>query len=76
VLADYDPDWHPTRYIVRPKRTRRTFEFKPVKILDWVGNEQEWLANANPAALLVLAHLKSRHRRRAPPASVRGRSLT
>jgi hypothetical protein len=63
VLADYDPDWRPTRYVVRLKRTRLMFEFKPVKILDWVGNEQEWLANANPVARFVLAHLKSRQTR-------------
>jgi hypothetical protein len=48
------------RYVVQLKRTRLTFEFEPVKILDWAGSEEELLAHPNPAALFVLAHLKSR----------------
>jgi hypothetical protein len=60
VLADDDPDWRPTRYVVQLKRTRLTFEFEPVHLLDWTGREEELLAHPNPAALFVLAHLKSR----------------
>ena len=35
-------------------------DFEPVKVLDWAGREGELLAHRNPAALFVLAQLKSR----------------
>ncbi|MFO0841790.1 MAG: hypothetical protein U0797_05230 [Gemmataceae bacterium] len=60
ILADDDPDWRPTRYAVQLRRTRLTFEFDPVKLLDWDGRKDELRGHANPAALFVLAHLESR----------------
>jgi hypothetical protein len=63
ILADDDPDWRPSRYVVELKRTRLVFEFKPVKVLDWASREAELASSPNLAALFVLAHLKSRQTR-------------
>jgi hypothetical protein len=63
ILADDDPDWRPTTYEVKLKRTQLTFRFNPIKILDWAGRTEELLNHANPVALFIVAHLKSRETR-------------
>ncbi len=60
ILADDDPGWRPTQYEVRLKRTRLTFDFEPVKVLDWRGREVELLRHENPVGLFLLSHLESR----------------
>jgi hypothetical protein len=66
ILADDDPDWRPPKYVVELKRTRLTFEFRPVKILDLVGREAELEGHANVVGLFLVAHLKSRQTREDP----------
>src|SRR5207249_4371392 len=53
-------------YRVQLKRTRLTFEFEPVKVLDWADREEELREHPNPVALFVLAHLKSQRTREDP----------
>jgi hypothetical protein len=60
VLADDDPNWRPTTYEVRLHYVKMTFEFEPVKLLDWAGREQELRDHPNPMGLFVLAHLEAR----------------
>jgi hypothetical protein len=62
ILADDDPDWRPTRYVVEVWRLRLAFEFEPVKLLDWEGRKEELRGHPNPA-LFVLAHLESQRTR-------------
>jgi hypothetical protein len=59
ILADEDPKWRPTTYRVQLKRMQLTFEFKPVKLLDWVHRKEELAQHPNPMGLFVLAHLES-----------------
>jgi hypothetical protein len=59
ILADDSPTWRPTKYEVVLKRTKLTFEFTPVKLLDWRGKEEALRSNANVMALFVLAHLEA-----------------
>jgi hypothetical protein len=66
ILADDDPKWRPTRYVVQLRYTRLAFEFRPVKLLDWAGRTDELLAQANPVGLFLVAHLKSRQTRGDP----------
>ncbi len=73
ILADDDPNWRPTRYVVELKRTRLVFEFRPVKILDWAAREVELARSPNLAALFVLAHLKSRQTRHDEAARARAK---
>jgi hypothetical protein len=63
VLADEDPGWRPTTYSVQLKYTRLTFEFKPVKLLDWAGRREELASHPNPMGLFVLAHLEAQRTR-------------
>ena len=41
ILADDDPDWRPNAYAVRLEITKLTFEFEPIKILDWAGRKPD-----------------------------------
>jgi hypothetical protein len=59
ILGDDDPDWRPRQYAVRLRYSQLTFEFEPVKLLDWVGRKQELLDNKNPMGLFVVAHLEA-----------------
>jgi hypothetical protein len=59
ILGDDDPDWRPTKYAVQLNYVKLTFEFEPVKLLDWVGRKQELLGHENPMGLFVLAHLEA-----------------
>jgi hypothetical protein len=63
VLADEDPDWRPNTYAVQLKYTRLTFEFEPVKLLDWADRREELASHPNPMGLFVLAHLEAQRTR-------------
>ena len=57
ILLDTNPKWRPRRYRTEIYGTKHTFEFVPIKILDWEGREEELRAHENPVALFVLAQL-------------------
>jgi hypothetical protein len=59
ILADNDPTWRPTTYQVQLKRTKLTFEFQPVKLLDWADRKDELREHENPMGLFILAHLEA-----------------
>lgn len=64
ILADDDPRWRPARYEVALDYTRLTFEFEPVKLLDWAGREEALRDHENPMGLFVLAHLEAMRTRK------------
>jgi hypothetical protein len=59
VLGDDNPDWRPGEYVAERYGCRRTLHFDPVKLLDWAGREEELEKDANPFALMVIAHLQA-----------------
>ena len=59
VLGDDSPDWRPNEYRRELLGCELRFRFGATKLLDWSGRVAELLANPNPAALVVLAHLDS-----------------
>ncbi len=66
VLADDRPDWRPTAFEAEVLGCRRRLEFPTVKLLDFEPRRAELLADPNPFALVVLAHLSSLATRKAP----------
>jgi hypothetical protein len=59
VLADDDVDWRPDEYRRERWGCTLSFRFPVVKLLDSRGHEAALEANANPFAILVLAHVKA-----------------
>lgn len=59
ILTDDDPTWRPNAYRVGLLRTTCTFTFEPIKLIDWIGREEELQRDNNPMGLFLLAHLYS-----------------
>jgi hypothetical protein len=57
ILGDEDPTWLPSVSLWGKSGCSLRFEFRPIKLLDWRGKEQELLQHDNPFALFVLAHV-------------------
>ena len=66
LLLDTNPQWRPRRYRTEIYGTKHTFEFVPIKILDWEGREAELRAHENPVALFVLAQLTAMRTKKDP----------
>src|SRR5208337_1420267 len=66
VLADDRPDWRPTRFQSSLWGCTAGIEFPVVKLLDNAAGEAVLETNANPFAVVVLAHLKTIQTREAP----------
>lgn len=66
VLADDDPKWHPKAFHTRVPGTVMGISFATVKLLDYVGRDDELLASRNPFALVTLAHLRTQAARHDP----------
>jgi hypothetical protein len=66
ILGDDDPDWRPDSYEHGRWGCTAGIRFRPVKLLDYVPHEAALEADANPFALLVLAHLKTLQTRQDP----------
>jgi hypothetical protein len=60
VLADDDPTWRPSEFRNNLFGCEAGIRFPSVKLLDFVADEAELEASANPFAKVVLAHLKAR----------------
>jgi hypothetical protein len=65
VLADDDPDWRPNHYEYGRWGCRTRIEFPTAKLLDYASRWQTLEADANPFAVVVLAHLKTLETRKA-----------
>lgn len=59
VLGDDVPGWRPTRFESALLGCKLCLEFPVVKLLDWLGREEELEQDASPVAAVVLAHLKT-----------------
>lgn len=66
VLADDDPRWRPTAFEEVVLDCRERLEFPTVKLLDFEARSSELMADPNPFALVVLAHLGSMRTRKRP----------
>ena len=66
VLADDNPKWRPVRYRSSLWGCTAGIEFPAVKLLDFGTDETALERDANPFALLVLAHLKTQQTRGNP----------
>src|SRR5262249_26053270 len=75
ILTDDDPGWRPDHYEVKKEYSSFRLDFKPVKLLDWVGREGEMLKDENPVALFGLARPQVRQTRTDDAARL-GRKLT
>jgi hypothetical protein len=66
ILADDDPDWRPGRFGYGRWGFRTGTEFPHPKLLDYAEHWQALEADANPFAVVVMAHLKTLETRQAP----------
>ncbi len=57
VLADESESWHPTAFGFEVLGCQHTLKFPTAKLLDFAGRESELQGQANPFALVTLAHL-------------------
>ena len=57
VLADASPIWHPGSFAFEVLGCQHTLKFPTAKLLDYAGRESELQTDANPFALVTLAHL-------------------
>lgn len=64
VLVDESENWHPTSFGFEVLGCKHTLEFPTAKLLDFVGRESELQADANPFALVTLAHLLTKSTRK------------
>jgi hypothetical protein len=71
VLADDRPDWRPVAFEEDVLGTRLRLEFPTVKLLDLEPRLTELLADPNPFALVVAAHLASLRTRKVPEERLR-----
>jgi hypothetical protein len=65
VLTDNDPSYRPSHYEVRRWGFEHVFRFPAIKLLDYAQKWNELEANANPFAIVVMAHLKAQQIRKA-----------
>ena len=68
VLADETQGWRPSSFAVGMLGCRLSLDFVSVKLLDWVGHEDELLQEDNPFALVTAAHLLTQRTKDAPQA--------
>jgi hypothetical protein len=66
ILCDDDPQWRPKGFAYGGWGSRTGIRFPAVKLLDYVGHEEELAASDNPVAQVVLAHLEARATRGEP----------
>jgi hypothetical protein len=59
ILGDNRPAWRPDRFGYELWGTKVGIEFAAAKLLDYAVGEEALEANANPFAVVVLAHLKT-----------------
>jgi hypothetical protein len=64
ILADGSPDWRPSHYGFEIFGFRHDVSFPIVKLLDFAGQIETLLADDNPFALIVAAHLLTQATRR------------
>ena len=63
VLADEDANWRPTEYRESFAGSELSFRFPAAKLLDFEERESWLEAEANPFAVIALAHLKTQRTR-------------
>jgi len=68
VLGDERPGWRPDQFGYALWGCRVGFQFPVVKLLDYAARVPALEADANPFAVLVLAHLKTQETRQDPQA--------
>lgn len=66
VLADERADWRPNSFGYELWGCAVSLHFPAVKLLDFAARLEELEADANPFALLVIAHLKTQETRKDP----------
>jgi hypothetical protein len=59
VLGDDRANWRPDEYVRERFGCKLSLAFRTIKLLDWLDLCPELEASANPAALVVVAHLES-----------------
>ncbi len=59
VLGDERVGWFPNLYVRTQWGCEVEFRFPAVKLLEYIGRDDELLANTNPFAAVTLAHLKT-----------------
>lgn len=59
ILADNSPAWRPSVYRYESFGCELAFRFRTVKLVDFEARVSELEASDNPAALILLAHLRS-----------------
>jgi hypothetical protein len=57
LLADPDPSFRPHRFRWQAFGNTLVFRFRSVKLLDFMGREEEFLASGDPAAILLTIKL-------------------
>jgi hypothetical protein len=66
VLGDERVNWRPNSYSYEIGGYRASIEFPVVKLLDYEEQWNELEANANPFAIIVMAHLKTKETTKNP----------
>ena len=66
ILGDDNPDWRPDSYSHQLWQCSLQFDYPTVKLLDYLKRWTELEKDANPFALMVMAHLKSLQTRQQP----------
>jgi hypothetical protein len=59
ILTDSNAKWRPNTFEVQLKTVTLVFKFRPIKIMDWLGQEQHLREHPNPTGLFILAQLIS-----------------
>ncbi|MEZ6141078.1 MAG: hypothetical protein R3B84_10955 [Zavarzinella sp.] len=59
ILADNNPNWRPSSYQYRNRRTRSTFEYDSVKLLDYAHRLDDLTTHRSPVGLVVAASIRS-----------------
>lgn len=68
ILADDDPNWRPSEYESTLWETRVLYQFKTVKLLDYLDRLTELETSSNPFAIVTLAHLQAKQTKNQPTA--------
>ncbi|MBF0158245.1 MAG: hypothetical protein HQL58_01860 [Magnetococcales bacterium] len=63
LLADMDDGWRPQEYRSGLLGSQVVYQFNAVKLLDYVGREDELRTSDNPFAVVLLAHLYAKRTR-------------
>ena len=64
ILGDDDPNWRPECYVHELLDSKVSFEYPVAKLLDYNERWAELEADPNPAAVVLMAHLKARATRK------------